>query len=120
MKITRSLLEMILAAARDSYPHEFVALLSGKKGVINELIFLPFESGEMGAIIHTDLLPLGMKIYGTVHSHPSENARPSSEDLRMFSRFGKIHIIVSYPFNEKSWRCYDSKGNRIEIEVVDE
>jgi len=120
MKITRSLLEMILAAARDSYPHEFVALLSGKKGVISELIFLPFESGEMGAIIHTDLLPLGMKIYGTVHSHPSKNLSPSGEDLRMFSRFGKIHIIVGYPFNEKSWRCYDNRGNIINIEVIDE
>ncbi len=120
MKITRSLLEMILAAARDSYPYEFVALLTGKKGVINELIFLPSESGEMSAVIYTDMLPLGMKIYGTVHSHPSRNIEPSAEDLHLFSKYGRVHIIVGYPYDEKSWRCYDSRGNRIEIEVIDE
>jgi proteasome lid subunit RPN8/RPN11 len=117
MKIKRSLLKMILAAARDAYPHEFIAMLAGKKDVIDELIFLPFESGEVSAIIHTNMLPLGMKIYGTVHSHPSTNLRPSAEDLRMFSK-GKVHIIVGYPFDEDSWECYDRNGNSISIEVM--
>jgi proteasome lid subunit RPN8/RPN11 len=120
MQITKSLVKLILAAARDTYPHEFVAMLGGSKNTIRELIFLPFETGERAALIHTEMLPLGMKIYGTVHSHPSPNPRPSAEDLKMFSRYGKVHIIVCYPFNERSWKCFDRRGNEIDIEVVDE
>jgi proteasome lid subunit RPN8/RPN11 len=37
----------------------------------------------------------------------------------MFSRFGKIHIIVAHPFDEDSWRCYDKEGRKINLEVLD-
>lgn len=119
MRIAKSLLDFILAAAKDSYPYEIIGLLTGKKDLAKEIIFLPgTQSGETSATIFMDMLPLGMRILGTAHSHPSSNIRPSSADLRMFSRQGKYHIIVGYPFNHKNWKCYDRKGNEISIEVV--
>ncbi len=120
LKISKGVLKMALAAARDMHPDEFVAVLGGKGDLIDELIFLPFQSGGVSAIIQMDMLPLGMRIFGTIHSHPSPNAMPSSEDLAMFARYGKVHIIVAYPYGKDDWRCYDREGNPAEIEVVEE
>ena len=120
MKIRRSLLSAILEAAKSAYPDEFIALLGGEKDVISELIFLPFISGTVSAVINLDVLPIGMKVYGTVHSHPSTSCKPSEEYLTMFSRFGKYHIIVCYPFNIDCWKCYNMRGEEVELEVVEE
>ncbi len=119
MKIRRDVLRFALEVAKESYPNEFIALLTGKKGIIEELVFLPFQSSEFSAIIHMDMLPLGYKVYGTIHSHPSPSCEPSGQDLAMFMKYGVIHIIVCYPFNEDCWKCYDRHGNEISIEVVD-
>lgn len=118
MKIKRELLKGILESAKEAYPYEFIALLTGEKGVITELIFLPSISGEESAIIRLEMLPLGVKVYGTVHSHPSRCCEPSDEDFFLFTKFGKVHIIVCYPFTMDDWKCYDSKGEEIEIEVI--
>lgn len=118
MRIKRELLAGILEAAKEAYPYEFIALLSGEKGIISELIFLPSISGEESAIIKLDMLPLGVKVYGTVHSHPSPCCEPSEEDFFLFTKFGRVHIIVCYPFTMKDWKCYDSEGEEIRIEVV--
>ncbi len=120
MKIKKSLLDAILEAARNAHPDEIIALLSGEKGVISELVFLPFVSGSSSAIIHLDMLPIGMRVYGTVHSHPSPSCEPSEEDLALFSRFGKYHIIVCYPYCENCWKCYNMYGEEVELEVVEE
>ncbi len=120
LKISKGVLKMALAAAKDMHPNKFVALLGGKGDLINELVFLPFESGGVSAIIHMDALPIGMHVLGTIHSHPSPNATPSPEDLVMFARFGKVHIIVAYSYGDNDWKCYDKAGNPIEIEVVEE
>lgn len=119
MKIKREVLEFALEIARESYPNEFIALLTGRKGIIEELVFLPFFSSESSAIIHMDMLPLGYRVYGTVHSHPTPNCKPSDEDLEMFSKHGIVHIIVCYPFKWGCWGFYDRNGNKLELEIVD-
>ncbi|MCS7118487.1 MAG: Mov34/MPN/PAD-1 family protein [Archaeoglobaceae archaeon] len=117
MKIRSELLRAILESAKETYPYEFIALLTGDKGVIKELIFLPSISSKEIALIHLDMLPIGIRIYGTVHSHPSPCCEPSEEDFYFFTKFGKIHIIVCYPFTMKDWKCFDSRGEEIEIEI---
>lgn len=120
MKIVRELIEELLAISRDNYPLEFVALLTGKKGVIEEYVFLPgTEFGQMSASFRIDMLPLGQKIHGTFHSHPSTSNRPSFQDLSMFASNGNYHIIAAYPYDMKSWRCYDKFGNEVRLEVID-
>ncbi len=118
MKIKKEVLLLALEIAKENYPNEFVALLSGKKDIIEEIVFLPFDSSEYSALIHMDMLPLGYKIYGTIHSHPSSNCAPSEKDLEMFERCGIIHIIVCYPFKEGCWEFYDRFGNRIHVEII--
>ena len=119
MKISKGLLKTILEAAKNAHPDEFIALLSGEKDVMDELIFLPFASSSVSAVIHLEMLPIGMKVFGTVHSHPAPSCKPSEEDMALFTRFGKYHIIVCYPYDEKSWKCYNRKGEEVTLEVVE-
>ena len=118
--ITRATLRFILEVARGNHPREFAALLEDTAGVIDNLIFLP---GSTGAQSSADLpiheLPLGVRVAGSVHSHPIDDRTPSEEDLKLFSDTGEVHIIVSPPYNEKSWSCYTWEGRPTRLKVVD-
>ncbi|MCS7122059.1 MAG: Mov34/MPN/PAD-1 family protein [Archaeoglobaceae archaeon] len=118
MKIKREVIKALLEIAKNYHPSEFIALLGGKRDEISEIIFLPFISGNLSALINLDVLPIGISVLGTVHSHPSPSCEPSEEDLELFSRFGKYHIIVCYPYRENCWKCYDRKGAEVKPEVV--
>jgi len=117
--IARDALGFILETSRSSMPSEFAGLLQADGEIITEVIILPgTESSRMSALIRLYMLP-NMHIVGSSHSHPSSNIRPSAEDIRFFSRTGDYHIIVGPPFDESSWACYDSLGQRRSLAVVD-
>ncbi len=118
--IRRDTLEMILEAARDTYPMEFGAILRAEGGVVSEILLVPGTiGGESHAIFQLHMLPIDFSVVGTVHSHPGPSARPSPEDLEFFQRIGHVHIIIAYPFSEESWRAWDRQGNPYELTVVD-
>ena len=117
--IKRELLLALIEASKSMHPREFIALLTGKRNLIEEFIMLPYESGETMAVIQTHTLPIGIRIMGSVHSHPSPNPIPSSEDLNMFASHGNVHIIIHYPYCENCWKAYNARGEEIELEVVD-
>ncbi len=113
-------LEMILEASRESHPNEFGAILRAEEGVISEILLLPGTiGGESHAIFQMYMLPIDFSVVGTVHSHPGPVAHPSSDDLAFFQRFGRVHMIIAYPYDETSWRAWDREGNAYELEVVD-
>ena len=117
--IARDALGFILETSRSSMPSEFAGLLQADGEIITEVIILPgTESSRMSALIRLYMLP-NMHIVGSAHSHPSSNIRPSAEDIRFFSRTGDYHIITGPPFDESSWACYDSLGQRRSLAVVD-
>ena len=118
--IEREALEFILQASRASHPREFAGILRAREGVIYEILLLPGTSSSSGsALLRPHMLPLDPSACGTVHSHPSASSRPSEEDLRFFAKFGRVHIIVAYPYDENSWRAYDHYGNEISLKVID-
>ncbi|VVB64267.1 putative metalloprotease [uncultured archaeon] len=117
--IAKDTLDFILEASRSSMPDEFAGLLQAEKEIITEVLILPgTESSRMSALIRLYMLP-NMQVVGSAHSHPSSDIRPSKEDIAFFSRTGDYHIIVGPPFDESSWACYDSLGQRRELPVVD-
>src|SRR5437762_12202902 len=102
--IARKTLRMILEASRDMYPREFGAVLRADQGTIDELILVPGTiSGKRHALFQLHTLPTDFAVVGTVHSHPSGVFEPSNEDLALFSKFGGIHLIAGYPYNEDTW-----------------
>ena len=106
-------------AAVQTYPNEFVAALRAEKGVIRELLMLPGTvSGENSGIIQLHMLPIDFSVVGTVHSHPGPSNRPSDADVHLFGNFGSTHIITCLPYDMRSWRAYDYKGEPVELEVL--
>ncbi len=117
--IKKETLRMALEVARDSYPKEFAAMLRAREGVITELLFLPGTIGaDRSAMIPFYMKPVDFSIVGVVHSHPTPNLSPSQADIALFGRSGDVHIIVAYPYTEKSWMAFDRMGNPIELEVL--
>lgn len=128
-------LEFVLETCADTHPKEFMGLLRaeeasssnlhfrgrapGKGRVITDVLVIPgTKSGEAMATLRSDMVPANVGGVGTVHSHPSGSTRPSDEDLQTFSRKGKRHVIVANPYDRDSWECYNSKGEAVELEVL--
>ncbi len=117
--IARDTLFFIMEASRSTLPLEFAGLLRADEEIITEVLILPgTEASNRSALVRMYMLP-NMRIVGSVHSHPSSNLNPSREDLIFFSRAGYYNIIVGPPFDERSWRCYDSTGKGRDLSVLD-
>jgi len=121
-KITSKCLKLICECAKSEYPNEFGGLLRvdlGEKTTINEIVLLPGTiSGDAHAIFRMHMLPIDFSIVGTVHSHPSYSANPSSADLQLFRKHGRIHIICANPYTSDSWKAYNHKGEEIRPEII--
>ena len=121
-KIEKKCLNLIFESAKSTYPNEFGGLLrvdDDLKDTINEVVLLPGTiSGESHAIFKMHMRPIDFNLVGTVHSHPSYSFHPSSTDLQLFQKHGKIHIITANPFNDKSWGAYENTGKKFNIEVI--
>ena len=114
VRVDREVLDSVIYYAKQSFPNEFLAFLDGKIKdkvlYITGLIFLPGETCETGAVVHTELLPMNTKYMGSVHSHPGPSAQPSSADLKTFSKNGYFHMIVCLPYSFETFRAYDRYG----------
>lgn len=118
--IDRETLHLLLEMGKSSYPNEFIAATSAEKGVINMVYPIAGTTvSNSAASILLDMIPLGMSIAGTAHSHPSGSIMPSDADLSAFSSIGLVHIIVGEPFDEYSWRAFDRQGNRIKLDIAE-
>lgn len=119
MKIAKDTLAFILEVSRSSAPEEFAGMLQSTGDIISEVVIVPgTESSDESAVMQLFMLP-NISMVGTVHSHPSGNLRPSAIDLELFDRKGMYHIIVGAPYNMSSWACYNSKGEKVRLEVVE-
>jgi len=120
--IPSNILDAIYAGAKKLYPRESFLLLRGKKnkGIISitDLVLAPFAVHREGEVHFNPYMFGGdYSLVGTIHSHPSGNVLPSHVDLNYF--FGRILMIVGYPFEGKSCiAAYDSNGDNVPIEVT--
>ena len=121
-KIKRECLDFILECAKSSYPNEFGGLLRidpDEKQSIIEIVILPGTiSGDSHAIFKLHMLPIDFSIVGTVHSHPTISFQPSDADVLLFRKYGKVHIVVAYPFTTTSWKSYNHNGKEIDMVVI--
>ena len=123
VKVDREVLESVIYYSKKAYPNEFLAFFDGeikdKVLYITSLVFLPGETCETGAVIHTELIPINTKYMGSVHSHPGPSAMPSDADLTTFSRHGYFHMIVCLPYSLETFRAYDRYGEPADYSVGD-
>ena len=121
MQIQRDVLRSILAWAGERHPNEIILLLRGQveKEVarVDEFLFPPYASGGRGfAQFPVHMLPIDFSVIGTIHSHPSGSPRPSPTDLNKF--YGKVMMILGYPYRVDCVRAYDSRGEPLKIELI--
>lgn len=123
VRIDREVLESVLYYSKEAYPKEFLAFFDGqikdKILYITGLIFVPGETCETGAVVHTEMVPINTKYWGSVHSHPGPSARPSDADLITFSKTGYFHMIVCLPYSLETFKAYDRYGEPAEYTVGD-
>jgi len=117
--IDRETLRFILGASRSIHPREFAGVLRAAGDMIKEVLILPGTlSSDESAVLRLHMLPIDPSACGTVHSHPSSSASPSGKDLTLFAKFGYVHIVVAFPYDERSWKTYNHRGEDIKLEVV--
>jgi proteasome lid subunit RPN8/RPN11 len=65
------------------------------------------------------MLPMDFSFMGTAHSHPSGVLKPSVPDMNNF--YGRLMMITAYPYEtESSLAVFNSSGNSVEYEVVED
>jgi len=123
VRIDREVLESVIYYAKKAYPNEFLAFFDGeikdKILYITGLIFVPGETCETGAVVHTEMVPISTKYWGSVHSHPGPSAMPSDADLMTFSKHGYFHMIVCLPYSFETFKAYDRYGESASYSVGD-
>ena len=121
--VDREVLKSVIYYSKKSYPNEFLAFFDGKiidkVLYITSLIFLPGETGHSGAVVHTEMIPMNTKYWGSVHSHPGPSARPSDADLMTFSKNGYFHMIVCLPYSFETFNAYDRYGKDMDYKIGD-
>lgn len=121
IEIKKGTLEALVLAARNTYPNEFIAMLSSKKknNIIDEYVLLPSTYGRTFSSIRLDLLPYDEHVLGIVHSHPGPNAMPSKADKKAFKKMGKIHLIIASPFTLETVNAFDRNGEQTKLNVIE-
>lgn len=119
-KIKKNIILSIMELAKASFPNEFSGMLVGDRDdkIIDDIYIIPATSNHpFSSTIRTDLVPMSLSVVGSVHSHPSSYARPSSADLRFFSS-KHINIIAHYPFSPDCFAAFNSKGEQIQVTII--
>ncbi|VVB53644.1 putative metalloprotease [uncultured archaeon] len=115
--IRREALELMLGAAREVYPDEFMAMLRGEGNLITEVLIIPASTFGDGFSSAPDwMVPLNAGVVGSVHSHPSRDNRFSDMDLVYFGKMGGIHLILGYPYQSiLDVAAYASDGRKLQV-----
>lgn len=123
VRVDREVLDSVIYYSKKAYPNEFLAFFDGqikdKILYITGLIFLPGETCETGAVVHTEMMPMTTKYWGSVHSHPGPSASPSDADLNTFSKHGYFHMIVCLPYSLGTFKSYDRYGQHLDYSIGD-
>lgn len=119
--VDQGVIDSVVFYSKKSYPNEFLAMLDGyvknKVLYITGLLFLPGERSHTSATFNDWMIPPNQKKWGSVHSHPGNNANPSHADLMTFSKHGPFHMIVCEPYSLETMKAYDAYGNPTTFEV---
>lgn len=108
------------AAAKSTYPDEFLCLIRAEDGIITEMVMLPGTVyGDSHSFLNEWMAPIDYSIAGSAHSHPGFSNEASEDDKTYFANTGGVHIITCQPYDRRSWKAYDSRGCVLDLRLMD-
>jgi proteasome lid subunit RPN8/RPN11 len=127
MKVTKDVIEHILAHARQDAPIEACGYLVGLEDLITRAIaitnaerredhftFDPKEQFEA----YKAAGELGVEIIGAYHSHPATPAQPSAEDVRLAFDPAMLYVIVSLTEGKATVKAFRITDGEFEEEPL--
>lgn len=131
--INRTVLEAVIAQAREELPYEACGYLAEKNGLVEAAISLTntdkaadhfsLDPAEQFAAIKA-MRGQGQRLRAVYHSHPETPARPSLEDIRLAYDPEISYVIISLADPErievKSFRISQGQVLPEEIQLVEE
>ncbi len=131
LKIYRSVLENILAHAREELPIEACGYLAGDGGIIsvhhkmknidNSFEHFTFDVREQFSVLKK-VRVRGLTLLAVYHSHPTTPARPSREDIKLAVDPCVSYVIVSLAERKEQVKAFKIRNGIVEnedLEVID-
>ncbi|MDR0913015.1 MAG: Mov34/MPN/PAD-1 family protein [Methanobrevibacter sp.] len=120
--VKEEVIDYICELAINADPNEFMSNFEGKVKnkilTITGLVFLPTISSGEAVVMQTNMMPVTMTSWGTVHSHPGPSALPSDADLFTFSKNGLFHMIISRPYRVEDIIAYNRYGEFMDYQII--
>jgi proteasome lid subunit RPN8/RPN11 len=73
--------------------------------------------GKENILMNIGMVPSTTDTIGSIHSHPSTSALPSTPDIHFFKKRGLVHFIMANPYVRSKVRGYDKVGRSIRFSV---
>ena len=131
MKITQTIIDEMLAHAREGYPNEVCGLIAGKNGLVSRIfrtanidessISYMIEPAEQFRAFKA-MRAEGLELLAIYHSHPTSPAYPSQTDVRLAYYPEAAYLIASLQNVGapviKGFRILDGKITEETLEVT--
>lgn len=131
MKIPQSIINDMLAHAKEGYPHEVCGLITGKENLPSRIFRMnnidkssvsymmdPAEQFRVFKEIRNE----GLELLAIYHSHPTSGAYPSQTDVRLAFYHEAVYLIVSLQKvgnpDVKGFRILDGRISDEVLEVI--
>jgi proteasome lid subunit RPN8/RPN11 len=128
LRIKRKISESIIAHTRRDMPIEACGYLAGNEGIVTfhqemtnadaSAEHFSFDAQEQFILLKA-VRARGLKILAVYHSHITEPARPSSEDIRFANDPDLCYVIVSLAGNGADVRAYRISNGTVEDEALE-
>jgi proteasome lid subunit RPN8/RPN11 len=120
IKIKKELLNGIFGLCRNQHPKEILGLLRITNGIATEYILPPGAiTSKTSGFFSPSRLGLDLSLKGSIHSHPSGNPYPSLTDINRIFKTRDFNFIIAFPYNLRSIKCFNSRGQEIEFTILD-
>jgi [CysO sulfur-carrier protein]-S-L-cysteine hydrolase len=132
MRISRELLNDVIAHARDDAPNECCGMIASRDGeavsvhratnVAEDPVKLYVIDGEQQYKIQTEIENAGLQLGAIYHSHPASEPKPSATDIRLAFYPDSLYVIVGFEENGapdvRAFNIVKGQVSSAELEVV--
>jgi len=128
LKVDNSVVEDIIAHARQDVPIEACGYLAEKDGIVSRVFRLTnvdasqehftLDPAEQFASVR-DMRKAGYRLRAVYHSHPATPARPSREDIRLAYDLEMSYVIVSLAGTEPDVKSFIIRNGEVSPEPIE-